>query len=307
MWYLLIIVTPVIILGALYCFKENKKGTPKMIVDDTKETSQQVVKEEQDPKPERILRTSHNLSIQCIHLLGDFMVKDKNGEDISSLFTKKLRSLLAMLVLSTEDNPIGISGDEINKRLWPNKNKFDARNNRNVSLSKLRNILEKVGNVSIGNEGNYWNITFGEDVLCDYSEIMTYYQKLRKDQLKDEFHLSILLSMLYRGALLSRTDIDWINHYKGRFSYQTAEMLASLLNDPNITNPEFRVRIADTLLHHDYIHEEALRIKCLLLYELGKIEKMKSCFNEFRNNHSNLLGIPYGKTLREVLKEGGAL
>ena len=212
-----------------------------------------------------------------------------------------------MLVLSTEDNPIGISGDVINERLWPNKNKFDARNNRNVSLTKLRNILERVGTVSITNEENCWNITFGEDVLCDYSEIMTYYQRLRKDQLKNETHLSVLLTLLYRGALLNRTDIEWLNPYKGRFSYQTVEMLASILNDPRITNDEFRIRIADTLLHHDYINEEALRVKCLLLYESGKIEKMKSCFNEFRTNHSNLLGIPFGKTLREVLKEGGAL
>lgn len=258
------------------------------------------IKEESEPI--RYLRTSHDLSKQCIRLLGGFVVKDKNGDDISSLFTPRLRLLLTMLIIGTEENPDGISGNTIVEKLWSSKNKYAARNNRNVSLTKLRGIFEKVGHVEIVNQGNYWKIVFGEDVLCDYSEIITYYKGIKENRFNDEFHLNILLNLLYNGALLPRIESDWLNHHKGRFSYQTIEMLISLLNDPNITNDEFRIKIADTLLQHDYLNEEALRVQCLLLYKLGEVEKMKSCYQEFRTNYSNLLGIQYNKTLREIIK-----
>jgi len=307
MYYILLFTVPILFLIGLYCYKRNrkKKGTDKIEMNAIAhvEVEKAGEEEKQETQPERLLRTSHDLSKQCIHLLGDFMVKDKNGEDISTLFTPNLRSLLTMLILYTEDNPDGIPGDIIVQTLWRDKNKYAARNNRNVSLTKLRNILENVGQISITNQGNNWKITFGEDVLCDYCEVITYFHTIKENKYDDEFHLNILLDLLHRGALLRRIHWDWLDSYKRHFSYQSIKLLTSLLRKPLTTNEEFKIKIANTLLQHDHLSEEALRVQCHLLHKLGKIEQMKSCYSEFRTIYSNLLGITYKKTLREILRE----
>lgn len=304
MYYSLLLIIPIAVFLGLYYYIKSKKRTPEVIMATEelveKDTNHEIT--EETPVPQRHLRTSHDLSKQCIRLLGGFIVKDKNGDDISNMFTPRLRLLLTMLILSTEENPDGISGDTIVERLWSNKNKYAARNNRNVSLTKLRGIFEKIGHIEIVNQGNYWKIVFGEDVLCDYSEVITYYQAIKENNLYDEFHLNILLNLLYSGSLLPRTESDWLDHYKGRFSYQTIEVLISLMNDSSITNDDFKLKIADTLLQHDYLNEEALQVQCLLLNKLGKVEEMNSRYHEFRTNYSNLLGIQYSKTLREIIK-----
>lgn len=310
MYYCLIIVVPIIILTGLYYYKRSKKSAQEtaMKVSTTveREIDDDEVKLVSEPEanPPVYLRASHDLSKQCIHLLGDFTVKDKDGEDISGLFTPRLRSLLTILILSTEEHPNGVSGDEIVRLLWNGKNKYDARNNRNVSLSKLRNILKRVGQVTITNEGNYWKIIFGEDVLCDYSEIMTYYKMT--DRLNNGPHFNTLLGLLCRGALLCRTDHHWLDRYKSTFSYQTIELLTAWLNGMDQTNNELRLKTAETLFQHDCINEEALRVQCQVLDIQGRDDLAQSSYETFRTNHSNLMGIPYHKTLREVLRKDNA-
>lgn len=304
MYYSLLLIIPIAAFAGLYYYKRSRKRTTTEVIVATEDLIEEEASHEEadPPKPERFLRTSHDTSKQCIRLLGGFIVKDRNGDDISGLFTPRLRLLLTMLILSTEENPDGISGDTIVERLWSNKNKYAARNNRNVSLTKLRGIFEKIGHIEIVNQGNYWKIVFGEDVLCDYSEAITYYQAIEANKIYDEFHLNILLDLLYSGSLLPRTDSEWLNHYKGRFSYQTIEVLTSLLNDSSITNNDFKLKTANTLLQHDYLNEEALRVQCLLLHKSGKTKEMSSCYQEFCTNYSNLLGIQYNKTLWEIIK-----
>lgn len=314
MYYYLIISIPVVILAGLYFHKRKTQKVRKFTVENEKEEEQlktvmETEKEkEEKPKPERKFHTPHHPTKQMICLLGDFQVRDQNGEDISTLFTPTLRTLLLLLIMHSEENPDGISGDKIVEILWSKKNKYAARNNRNVSLTKLRNILSRVGHIEIVNRGNYWKIIFGEEVLCDYSEINTYYHFIEEGISVDidKFRINILLDLLYRGPLLYRLNQEWLNEYKARFSVKTIKVLTALLNNPKTTGHKFRLKIADTFLQHDYLNEQALQTQCVILYKEGEKPQMRLCYEKFCRNHANLLGIPYNKTLSTILKEGGA-
>lgn len=314
MYYYLIISIPIIILTGLYFHKRKTQRVPEVLVENENvEVQKRMVIEpeaetEVKPKPERKFHTPHNPNKQMICLLGNFQVKDQNGEDITNLFTPTLRTLLLLLITHSEENPDGISGDKIVEILWSKKNKYAARNNRNVSLTKLRNILEKVGHIEIVNQGNYWKIIFGEEVLCDYSEVKTYYQFIKEGSLIDmeNYRINILLDLLYHGPLLYRLNHEWLNEYKARFSVETIAVLTALLNDPKTTGHSFKLKISDTLLQHDYLNEQALQTQCVILYKEGEKPQMRLCYEKFCRNHSNLLGIPYNKPLSTILNEGGA-
>ena len=86
-------------------------------------------------------------SRSAISLLGTFNVRDKEGNDITSNFTPRLKSLLVLLILYTEKNEKGILTRKMTEMLWSDKDEIAARNNRNVTLRKLRVLLEEVGDV----------------------------------------------------------------------------------------------------------------------------------------------------------------
>ena len=60
-----------------------------------------------------------------------------------------------MLILYTEKEEQGISATKIVDLLWHDKEERAARNNRNVALSQLRILLEKVGDIEFVSDANF--------------------------------------------------------------------------------------------------------------------------------------------------------
>ena len=108
-----------------------------------------------------------------ISLFGCFNVRDKEGNDITSNFTPRLKHLLILLILYTEKNPQGILASKATEILWPDKEETAARNNRNVNLRKLRVLLESIGDMEVVTENNFLRIKWGTSVFCDYHTLMT--------------------------------------------------------------------------------------------------------------------------------------
>ncbi|WP_321335446.1 hypothetical protein [uncultured Bacteroides sp.] len=249
---------------------------------------------------EECLSSYYDFSKQCICLLGGFQVKDREGNDITGLFTPTLKSLLILLIMYTEENPKGILGNKMIQLLWYDKSEDSAKNNRNVYLSKLRTILEKIGDIEIINQNSFWSIKFGKDLICDYKEAMQYYTTIKENHTYDEEAFNKLLELLLRGTLLPNTEIDWIDKFKSDFSNMTIDTLCSLLRKENTSN-DFKLKIADTIFQHDYINEEALCIKCSILCESGKKGLAKNLYDNFCKEYLNSLGTEYRHSLSDVI------
>ena len=101
-------------------------------------------------------------SRSAISLLGTFNVRDKDGNDITGAFTPRLKSLLILLVLYTEQSKQGILTKKATDILWSDKEEESARNNRNVTLRKLRILLEKVGDVEVVSDAGFLCIRWHE-------------------------------------------------------------------------------------------------------------------------------------------------
>ncbi|MDL2213809.1 hypothetical protein LJC21_01690 [Bacteroides sp. OttesenSCG-928-E20] len=250
------------------------------------------------------LPETYDFSKQSICFLGGFHARDKNGEDITTVFTPTLKVLLILLVLHTEEYSRGILGKKMLQLLWGDKTESSARNNRNVYLSKLRTVLEKIGQIEILSEGGFWSIKFGEDVTCDYVEAMNYLKNLKKEELLSEEEYYKLLELLLRGTLLPNTEIDWIDRFKSDFSNLTIDTLSSLLTEQeNELSNNLKFRIAETLFQHDFINEAALHIKCKILSESGKMGLAKAFYDSYCKEYLNLLGTEYKHSLSDVIKK----
>lgn len=244
----------------------------------------------------------YDFSRRSACFLGGFLVMDKNGQNITGQFTPMLKYLLVLLILSTERDEKGISGKKLIQLLWFDKNEESAKNNRNVYLSKLRAILENVGNAEIINQNGFWSIKLNEGIMCDYTEAMRLFGIIKENASPDQTNIDRLLELLLRGVLLPNTEADWVDGFKSDFSNMTIDILTELSqsNYYKLTD-DLKLKIADTLFLHDYINEEALYLKCSILFNSGKKGIAKSIYDNFCKEYYNLLGSKYKYSLTDVI------
>lgn len=237
---------------------------------------------------------NYDLSKKCICFFGGFKVIDKEGTDITCLFTPTLKTLLILLILYTGKESKGITSHKLIQLLWYDKTEKSAKNNRNVYMSKLRGLLEKVGNIKILNQNSFWSIQFEEDTQCDYLEALRLYRD-------DNQNVEKLLELLLKGVMLPNMEIDWIDTFKNEFSNNTIDLLCRLLKREDLSK-NLRLKIADTLFQYDYINEEALCLKCQILCQQGKKGLAKTIYDTFCKEYSSSMGTEYEHTFLEIIE-----
>jgi two-component SAPR family response regulator len=250
------------------------------------------------------LSVAKHVSKSSIYFLGGFQIFDNEGNDISSFLTPTLKQLFIILLLNTIKNGRGISTNKLNEILWFDKSDISARNNRNVSISKLRTILDKVGNIDIDQESSYWRVKM-TGVYSDYVELTNLCDRFRKlNSSLTETEIQHFVQVAYRGELLPEFQIDWLDEFKADFSNMILDVLFDFSNLSEIkTNYHLLNHIAECILKFDNINEEAIVLKCSTLIKLGKKGIAKIAYDSFAREYFNLLGTPYSLSFNEIVSK----
>ena len=88
---------------------------------------------------------------------------------------------------------------------------------------------------------------------------------------------------------------------KSDFSNKTLDLLSSLLNQEDLSDT-LKMKIADTLFQHDFINEDALRIKCRLLHKQGRTGVAQSVYASFCKEYKSLMDSDYPHSLVDILE-----
>lgn len=313
-WYLYAIGILLLLVLAgfvLYRFKYNgknkkapptKKGTEKTVATTGKVQSQSDVPESKTiPKKEWMQESEtiftetvnyYDRSRASISLLGCFNVRDKDGNDITSNFTPRLKHLLILLILYTEKNAQGILASKTTEILWPEKEETAARNNRNVNLRKLRVLLESIGDMEVMIENNFLRIKWGTGVFCDYHTLITCTKQFEQE--KSEELLNRILEILLYRPLLPNTILDWLDDFKDDYSSYSIDLLKNLLDiEISRNHQDMIIRLADIMFLHDPLNEEALAAKCSVLVTQGKKGIARNLYDRFCKEYHDSMGETY--------------
>ncbi len=313
-WYLYAIGILLLLVLAgfvLYRFKYNgknkkapatKKGIEKTVATTGKVQSQSDVPESKTiPKKEWMQESEtiftetvnyYDRSRASISLLGCFNVRDKDGNDITSNFTPRLKHLLILLILYTEKNAQGILASKTTEILWPEKEETAARNNRNVNLRKLRVLLESIGDMEVMIENNFLRIKWGTGVFCDYHTLITCTKQFEQE--KSEELLNRILELLLYGPLLPNTILDWLDDFKDDYSSYSIDLLKNLLDiEISRNHQDMIIRLADIMFLHDPLNEEALAAKCSVLVTQGKKGIARNLYDRFCKEYHDSMGETY--------------
>lgn len=146
-------------------------------------------------------------------LLGNFKLFDNNGNNIESNFsTKILEAFLIILLRSFKLNNhfsnSGITSAELASILWPDFEKDSQKNNRNVTINKIRHILENTEGLEVVYENSLWKIKVSSEFTVD---LFILEQILQKRDL-EEF---ITFVKNYNiGEFCKNVSYEWLDSFK---------------------------------------------------------------------------------------------
>ena len=230
--------------------------------------------------------------ISTVFLLGGFQVFDKNGNNITGNFSPTVKLLFLFLLLSSIRNSKGTTSQRLDETFWFDMSKSNASNNRRVNIRKLRLICEEIGDIKLIHENEYWYLDIGEKINCDYKQIMNLINKEKSNNKSDinKERLIQIVNIALHGQLLPDIDQEWADDYKAEYSRSIVDMLLNAADQENIKNDlKLMLKISDTILIQDTIDENAIKIKCRALYQLGQKGLSKQSFDRFAQEYKRLL------------------
>lgn len=225
-----------------------------------------------------------------ILLLGSFQIIDVDGNDITGQFSYILRNLFLFILINTLKNGKGVTSHQIDETIWQNMDKSNAMNNRNVNMSKLRNVIKNLPGISIVSKNSYWYITIADEVFCDFAEILHLINEVEYSKSFDPDKIDRILELGISGGLLSNSTSPWLDSFKSEYSDSITDILTIIsIEAARKKDLKLLLRIANVMLAIDSLDEEAIKLKCRSLYHLGKKRLAKECFNDFCNEFQKIL------------------
>ena len=249
-------------------------------------------KEEQQPKFSFEKREKSS-----IYVFGGFQAYDKGGNDVTALFTPTLKQLFILILLYQSKNEKGISSTKLTELLWYDKIGTSARNNRNVNISKLRILLEKIGDVQLGHDNTYWTIILGKEVFCDYEYAKKQLRLFTADSTEEEVYK--FLRTVSAGEICPDIQTEWMDVFKVDIENKLIDGLERLSKTQG--NPNLLILIAETILKYAPLNEEALSLKCRSLYSLGKKGMAKKSYDSFCKEYTAILDTKFDVPFNSIV------
>ncbi len=253
-----------------------------------------------ETKPEKDHPKPTLATTNAIFLFGDFQIFDREGTDITRLFTPLLKELFLLLLVNSVKNGRGLNAEKLDEILWFGRDEKSVRNNRSVNIAKLKAILESIEHCRLLKEAGYWKIEFDYDTWSiDYHIYLNLIEAKRK---LDQEQIKLLFEFTRRGNFLSNHHYEWLDKFKSEVSNEVIDAFLIYANLTKPNNPEFLIQIASFIFHYDSVNEEAMIIKCKALSDLGKHSLAKKAFDVFIKDYRSLYGEEFNKNFNQIIR-----
>jgi two-component SAPR family response regulator len=240
-----------------------------------------------------------------LNVLGRFEVFDATGMNITHLFTPTTRQMFFLLYFRSLNEGKGITSNELQKTLWPDRDYDSARNNRNVYFNRLRPLLNYIGNIHLIRTDNSWSLQFDEsEIYSDYLRALNSLALLKEQTEPDRELLTATLQIIRSGKLLPLRDFEWLDNYKTHYANIVIETLTHISSSAAIRKDlPLLLNIAEAILLQDDTEEYAIKLKCSILFKIGKKKQALQCYNKFAEEYFALLNAQPDLSFNEMVSE----
>ncbi|HTJ12117.1 MAG TPA: hypothetical protein VL547_08830 [Dinghuibacter sp.] len=231
----------------------------------------------------------------AIYLLGEFAAFDREGRDITHLFSPKIKQLFVLILLNSLDGK-GIVSKKVSAKLWPDKDVAKSKNIKGVTFNHLRNIISDIDGVELVFQNDTYSFTLGEAFICDFC-VLTEAIRHRPESLTGYLHL------LTRGPLLPDMPEPILDHHKTAFEEQLIDLLLpAMVHLYDTRELKTALEVAKLVLTLDAFNEEALKYQLRIYRRLKGIEYSRKAYDQFTQDYERSLGVAYHVSFDKILQ-----
>lgn len=229
----------------------------------------------------------------AVYLFGPFTVIDRNGWDITHLFSSRLRQVFIYILLHSTHN--GVLSASLNEVFWPDKPDDKVKNLKGVTINQIRKNLAELDGVELVHDKGYFRLVF-TDCYCDYFRFRTL-----KNAEEVENELGILLM---RGKFLDGMDAGMMDHFKQKVE----EFLSSFL--PLEIERLYQqhkydavIRFCNVLFRVDPVNELALAYGMHALNHTGSSQEAILQYSLFVREYRQMMNEEYSTSYAELMSK----
>ena len=229
----------------------------------------------------------------AVYLFGPFTVIDRNGRDITHLFSSRLRQVFIYIFLHSTHN--GVLSASLNEVFWPDKPDDKVKNLKGVTINQIRKNLAELDGVELVHDKGYFRLVF-TDCYCDYFRFRTL-----KNAEEVENELGILLM---RGKFLDGMDAGMMDHFKQKVE----EFLSSFL--PLEIERLYQqhkydavIRFCNVLFRVDPVNELALAYGMHALNHTGSSQEAILQYSLFVREYRQMMNEEYSTSYAELMSK----
>jgi two-component SAPR family response regulator len=278
LWMLLALVLILILI--LYQWKKQKEIIPEKLIQS----------EITEKTPAFLLPLEQKKN--AAYFFGDFTVYDRNGREISSFFSPRLKEIFAFLLFYSIDGQTGVSTDTLTSALWPNKDSHDTKNTRGVTINRLRHLLKEISGITLFSYDSRWYFELQPTFYCDYVEYRERIKALNENNRNKEENMSRIYYILKRGSLTPYLQGPWIDAYKHKHENEIRKILwnriLKLYEENDYTNLS---DYSEVFFNVDPLDEEVFKLHMYALEKMGRKPQAILLYNRFVSNYKELMGI----------------
>jgi DNA-binding SARP family transcriptional activator len=235
-----------------------------------------------------------------ITLLGEFAAFDRKGNDITHLFSPKIKQLFLLILFNSTDGR-GIVSKKISARLWPEKDPGKTKNIKGVTFNHLRSILADIDGIELIFANDSYSFRITEPLFCDYWEVR---RELQNSPLNANTHLDpATFQLITRGPLLEDLADPLMDEFKSDYECRlTAALQPNLKATYDAGDYRRSLEIARILLSMDPFNEDVLKYQLRSYRRLKGIDYSRRAYDQFAQDYQRSLGIAYHISFDKIVQ-----
>lgn len=229
----------------------------------------------------------------AVYLLGEFLVYDRKGHDITHLFSPKIKQLFVLILLNSRDGK-GIGSKKISTKLWPDKDIVKSKNIKGVTFNHLRNIIADIDGIELIFLNDCYSFKLQESFFCDYCVL--------SEGLTPGGSILGNFPLIARGPLLGDVPDPLFEDSKAIFEGQLMALLSPELQRLYEAR-EYKtvLELAKIILGMDAFNEEALTYQLRTYRRLRGLEYTRKAYDQFSQDYQRSLGVAFHVSFDKIV------
>lgn len=222
-----------------------------------------------------------------MYLFGDFSVFDRNGRNISYMFSLRIKQIFCLILRYSDAD--GISSRQLSDLIWPDKPKDKVKNSRGVAINHLRKILKELDGIELVYEKGCFRFTLSSGFYCDYLRFKAIVTENRIEECRQEF-----LHIVGRGKFVGFMDDPLFDGFKQDVECRLEVLVLQLMKEAfEAQDYAEAVSLAEAEFNIDPVNETALSccLKSLFIlkHENAAIGTYQKFVAEYKNTRGKII------------------